>query len=134
MLTYSKNKIKEVKFNHLLIGSTEEDQSKKTAKEKMLDFSKQFGIDTKCKKSNIKKTVSKKKNVEKKKILQSVLNLGQKNAVHICKECLMEYNSTLPDDIALHKRYHLSVLNALSWNVRLLSLKSGSVLNHHALL
>lgn len=121
MITYSKNKIKEEKFNHLLIGSTEEDQSQKTAKKKMLDFSKQFGIDTKCKKYNIKKAVSKKKNLEQKKIMQSVLNLGQKNAIHVCKECLMEYNTTLLDDIALHKRYHLSVLNALSWNVKLSS-------------
>jgi len=114
MKTYGK--ANDIKHKNLLIGGESNLSSNKTKAEKIQEFSNYF----KGKSSNNTCPLykpTKKKAKDFKPILQSVLNFGQKRAAQKCKDCLMEYNPISPDDLALHKKYHASIMNALYWNV-----------------
>ena len=52
------------------------------------------------------------------KLTQTYLDLGQKNLVSTqCPECLMHYNKSFADDVALHKKFHSQYLKGYTFTV-----------------
>jgi ribosomal protein S18 acetylase RimI-like enzyme len=53
------------------------------------------------------------------KMKQTFLDLGQKDLISSqCGECLMHFNKSFPDDVALHKKFHAQYLKGYNFNVK----------------
>lgn len=54
------------------------------------------------------------------KLKQTYLDLGQKNLISVqCPDCLMHYNKSFPDDVNLHKKFHMSYLKGFNFNLKI---------------
>lgn len=54
------------------------------------------------------------------KFKQTYLDLGQKNLISVqCPDCLMHYNKSFPDDINLHKKFHMNYLKGFNFNLKI---------------
>ena len=52
------------------------------------------------------------------KLTQTYLDLGQKNLISTqCPECLMHYNKSFADDVAVHKKFHSQYLKGYTFTV-----------------
>lgn len=54
------------------------------------------------------------------KLKQTFLDLGQRNLVSTqCPDCLMHYNKSFADDVALHRKFHSNYLKGYNFNVNI---------------
>ncbi|KAI8899781.1 hypothetical protein BC833DRAFT_342441 [Globomyces pollinis-pini] len=63
----------------------------------------------------------------KKKLIQTCLVFGQKSKRIKCPICLMDYQQSSTEDVAIHNQFHLNFIKGLQWNGKtkgIISIKS----------